>query len=188
MKEVIIIGGANGSGKTTFSELLIETTGYFFLNADEIEKTLPNQDKETAKIQAGRILFNRIEELVLKGESFILESTLAGNYLIKLIEKLKKQGYVVSIVYVFLESSDLCIERIKQRVRLGGHHIPDEDVIRRFHRSKKRFWHTYKNMADKWVMYLNGDEGIKKIAVGISDKFQVEDDNFFQPFIASISP
>lgn len=187
MKEVIIIGGANGSGKTTFSKLLIEETGYVFLNADEIEKELALPDSNAAKIQAGRIFFERLSDLSKDGKNFILESTLAGGYLIKTLEMLKDKGYRINIVYVFLENAEICIERISQRVILGGHFVPDEDVRRRFYRSRSKFWNIYKNMADYWVMYFNSTEGVEKVALGIGENHNIENEDIFNTFIKSLS-
>lgn len=187
MKEIIIIGGANGSGKTTFSKLLIEETSYIFLNADEIEKELGLTDSNTAKIQAGRIFFERLSELSNQGKSFILESTLAGGYLIKTLENLKGKGYIVKIVYVFLENVEVCIERISQRVKLGGHFVPDEDVRRRFYRSRNKFWNIYKNIADDWAMYFNSTEGVEKVAYGKGENYNTENEDIFNTFIQSLS-
>ncbi len=128
MKELIVIAGANGSGKTTFSQNIVEKTKFAFLNADEIEKEL-----STSKLQAGKVFFERLSQLIAKGESFILESTLSGNYLIKVIRKAQTESYSIRIVYVFLGSPQDCIQRIRLRVKLGGHFVPDDDVIRRYY-------------------------------------------------------
>ncbi len=187
MPEIIIIAGANGTGKTTFSKGLIAETHYPFLNADEIEKELGLPDTNAAKIQAGRIFFERLRGLSHQESSLILESTLAGGYLIKILQKLKAKGYVVKIVYVFLANVEICIERIKHRVTLGGHFVPDEDVRRRFYKSREKFWNTYKNLADDWVMYFNSTEGVEKVALGIEDKYNIENEEIFNTFIESLT-
>ena len=179
MKELIILGGANGSGKTTFSKQILAETGFKFLNADEIEKEL-----SVSKLQAGKEFFKRLDDFIATETSFVLESTLSGNYLIKAIEKAKSKGYFVKIVYVFLENPQDCIQRIKLRVKLGGHFIPDEDVIRRYYRSKTNFWNIYKNLADDWVMIYNSTtEEPQKVAVGICDNYVVELPNLFTDFL-----
>lgn len=179
MKELIILGGANGSGKTTFSKQILAETGFKFLNADEIEKELG-----VSKFQAGKEFFKRLDEFVTTEKSFVLESTLSGNYLIKAIEKAKNKGFFIKVVYVFLENPQNCIQRIKLRVQLGGHFIPDEDVIRRYYRSKKNFWNIYKNLADDWVMIYNSTtKEPQKIAVGTGDNYVVELENIFNDFL-----
>ena len=125
MKELVVVAGANGSGKTTFAKQLIPETGYEFLNADEIEKNLDSSEL-SSKLKAGRLFFERLGELTEAGQSFILESTLSGKYLLSVIEKAQAQGYIFKLFYVYLESPDVCIERIKNRVKLGGHFVPDD--------------------------------------------------------------
>jgi predicted ABC-type ATPase len=182
MTELIIIGGANGSGKTTFSADLLQKTGFDFLNADEIEKEL-----SVSKLQAGKEFFRRIEILTSANKNFILESTLSGNYLVKVIQKVKSVGYSVRIVYIFLESPQDCIQRIRLRVRLGGHYVPDEDVVRRYHRGKYNFWNIYKNLADDWAMIYNStDEDPQRVAIGTNENFVVELENLFHDFINDI--
>ena len=182
MQELIILGGANGSGKTTFSKQILAATAYEFLNADEIEKELA-----VSKLQAGKEFFKRLDDYISKETSFVLESTLSGNYLVKAVEKAKAKGYFIRIVYVFLESPEDCIQRIKLRVKLGGHFIPDEDVIRRYYRSKMNFWKIYKNLADDWVMIYNSTtEEPQKIAIGAGNSYVVELESIFNDFLNNL--
>ena len=120
-------------------------------------------------------------------QSFILESTLSGNYLLKVIEKARQRGYVFKLFYVFLESLDVCIERIKNRIKLGGHFVPDEDVRRRYYRSKQNFWHIYKDLAEDWSLFNNSllaDNQL--VAVGSEDNYSVESEGLSKQFLTDI--
>jgi predicted ABC-type ATPase len=188
MKEMLIVAGANGSGKTTFAKSLLEELPYVFLNADEIEKELTsNSASKVSKIKAGRIFFERLKELTLSGQSFILESTLSGNYLEKAIVEVKAAGYTVSLLYIFLESPQICIERIKVRVSKGGHYVPDEDVVRRYYRSKRNLWHVYRKLADEWRMYYNSDEKMELIGLGKEDTINILDNTRFDLFLNTMT-
>ena len=170
-KEIIVLGGANGSGKSTLADFLIAETGFLFLNADEIEKTLKAQKVVgNTHLQAGRILFERLENARENGVSFILESTLSGKTLLPILRRLRAEGYRLRLVYIFLESPTLCIERIKGRVQKGGHHVSDEDVRRRYYRSLRNFWTLYRVLADEWVIYLNAENRPLLVATGETEQ------------------
>ena len=185
MKEVIILGGANGTGKSTLANFLIAQTNYTFLNADEIEKQLPDLQKGTpiTHLKAGRILFDKLRNEQANGHSFILETTLSGKTLRSILNDLKTDGYRITIVYVFLETPELCIERIKNRVKRGGHFVSDEDVRRRYYRSIQNFWHRYRLLADVWTVYLNMELAPIPIATGFTSEMHIADSIIFQSFI-----
>ncbi|HAN77729.1 MAG TPA: hypothetical protein DCQ31_08125 [Bacteroidales bacterium] len=182
MKELIILAGANGSGKTTLANSILKENDLFFLNADEIEKTLEQSEK--SPLRAGRIFFEKLDKIFTEQKSFILETTLSGNYLENVIKKAKKLNYTIVMYFVFLDSSQLCIERIKTRVENGGHHVPDEDVKRRFYRGKENFWNTYVNKVDRWALYYNANSGMYiEVAKGNSKSYVPLNEDLFNQFI-----
>ncbi len=125
-KILYIIAGANGSGKSTLAEVLLKEKNLVFLNADEIAKEIAPNAINSVQISAGKEYFKRLETFFKK------KSTLAGNNIIRIIEKAKKQGYEIILVYSFLSNCAMCIKRVKTRVQNGGHNVPDEDIIRRY--------------------------------------------------------
>lgn len=107
--------------------------------------------------------------------------------MIKVIERLKQQDYLIRIIYIFLDSPSDCIERIKVRVKLGGHFVPDEDVIRRFYRSIDNFWNVYKYLINEWILYYNSttfDSSL--VAMGENNNYLIENNELFEKFIAHI--
>lgn len=185
-KTIYIVAGANGSGKTTFSKSLKDKLQLSFINADEIAKEQDPNNTTGGELKAGREFFRQIESEVKAGNSFIIESTLSGKYLLRLIEKVKLENYSVEIIYIFLENPVVCIERIKERVLNGGHHVPDEAVIRRFYRSKNNFWHMYKTLANKWFLIFNSELSFKEFCIGSFEKYKINDIIKFKEFMKDI--
>jgi predicted ABC-type ATPase len=183
-KQVVIVAGANGSGKTTFAHKFLEVTKFEFLNADEIAKKMNPKDPLKARIAAGKQVIRSIDELIEAGKSFVIESTLSGSFLEKHITKLKEHGYEINLTYIFLGSKDLCIERIKSRVRQGGHDVPDLDVIRRFNRGLIRFWQIYRMQADYYSIYFNNEfYDFKQVARGKKEELEILFQPLFNEFI-----
>lgn len=181
-KKIYIIAGANGSGKTTVAPDLISSERIPFVNADDVAKQICPKNMESVRITAGKKVFQTIEELFASNSSFIIESTLSGKNYEKVIEKAKCCGYTVIIIYVFVDDAEMCINRIKARVKNGGHDIPEADVIRRYSRSKKHFWNIYKNLVDNWLLYYNG-QNIELVAQQKKGKkIEILDENLYNKF------
>ncbi|SKA77590.1 Predicted ABC-type ATPase [Prosthecobacter debontii] len=151
-----IIGGCNGAGKTTFSRELLPSIGIKrFLNADEIAKGLSPLDPTLVAFKAGRLLLDEVEGLLVAKASFAIESTLSGKTYVSLIRRAKELGYRFVLHYLTIGSYQQAIERVRLRVGLGGHHVPDADVERRFQRSLRHFVEDYLPLADEWHLWDN---------------------------------
>ena len=162
-KILYIIAGANGSGKTTFAMNFAQLQNLKFINADEIAKKYDPNDIQKYKMKAGKKFFEELYISLKEENSFIIETTLSGKYLIKVINQAKKQNFKVSLVYLFLETNTENIYRVKNRVLKGGHNVPTDDIIRRYYRSKKLFQYVYKNMVDEWMLFYNGDDNFELV-------------------------
>lgn len=181
-KSLIIIAGGNGVGKTTFAhQFLLENEDYAFLNADEIAKEIGG-----SKISAGKVFFERLKKVVNEEKSLLIESTLSGRYLVRFIELLREKNYEITIIFLFADSPDILIERIKIRVKKGGHFVPDEDVRRRFKRGKSNFWRVYKNLVDTWVLVYNFGNSFEEIVICKKDDALILDEVVFEKFVEGI--
>lgn len=174
--ELIVIGGANGSGKTTFAREIVAEKDLKYLGADDIAFELDAQNFEAVKIEAARIFSQRLTKSLENGELLIIESTLAGLSLKKHLKKAKQNGYSISIFFVFLDSVELCLKRIKSRVENGGHNVPENDVRRRFSRANGNFWNVYKDLADKWTLVFNSNNDFQHIAFNSKNGLMILDE------------
>jgi predicted ABC-type ATPase len=183
-----IIAGPNGSGKSTFAQEFIKEKNLTFVNADIIAQELePNHLTPRVMYEAGRIFFQRIDQLVKEKSPFVIETTLSGKYTTKLIDRLKRENYRVQMVYVFVETPLLSIERIKIRVLKGGHPVPDVDVKRRFIRSKMNFWNLYRTMVDGWEVYDNSGKVFLPVCIGKGQDYIILDHEMFETFREDLS-
>jgi len=176
-KKVIIVAGPDGSGKTIYvSEYLRDSeNSVLYISADAIAERLVFRPEEmdSVKVPAGRLFIQEIQELIQAGIDFIVEVTLAGKGFARTIFQLKSAGYTITIVFIFLKSPETSVARVRNRVQSGGHQVQTEDVIRRFYRSRHNFWHTYRNLVDRWSLFYNSTEHFQNVASGEGNVIKV---------------
>jgi predicted ABC-type ATPase len=150
--QVIVLAGPNGAGKSTMAGPLL--SGAFgvdqFVNADTIATGLSGLRPEQSAFAAGRIMVRRVKELGAQKADFGFETTLASRSFAPWLRGLKASGYVLHLLYLWLPSADMAVMRVQQRVRLGGHNVPEETVRRRYRRGLRNFFTTYQELADHW--------------------------------------
>lgn len=178
MPNIYILAGCNGAGKTTCSyTILPELLGCStFVNSDEFAKALSPFGPERAAIQASRLMVRKIDYLLERREDFGIETTLATRSLIKIIEKAKSIGYSCTILFLWLQSPDIAVKRIQDRVAAGGHHITEETVRRRYRVGLKYMFHDYSPIAERWILADNTEIPFRVIAEGSKDKILIMKD------------
>ena len=152
-----IISGCNGAGKTTASYTILPELldCREFVNADEIAKGLSPFQPEKVAIDAGRIMLARIDELLSRKEDFAFETTLATKSYVQTIKRAKEAGYQVTLVYFWLESVELALERVQTRVKEGGHNIPEDVIRRRYVAGIRNLFQLYLDNSDMCIIINN---------------------------------
>ncbi len=152
-KKIIILAGPNGAGKTTFAKTFLPNEAHCkaFINADLIAAGIAPFAPESAAIAAGRIMLDMVKRYVESGTSFAFETTLSGLGYARMIPKWRELGYFVELVFLALPNSDWAIDRVTERVKQGGHFIPDAVVKRRFESGLRNFHDVYKPLVDAWT-------------------------------------
>ena len=135
-------------------------------------------------IKAGQLFLQERHQMVYNHQSFVAESTLSSNYLASILQACKAK-YHITIVYIFLSEPHMCIDRIEERVKKGGHFVAASDVLRRYGRSKQCFWYTYRYLCDAWKV-INNDGQFLAIAAGSKRLYVVDEDDMFNAFIGSL--
>jgi predicted ABC-type ATPase len=159
--KIIVIGGCNGSGKSTIAPHLLRDSFELneFVNADTIAQGLSAYSPESVAFEAGRLMLLRLRDLAKKRKSFAFETTLATRFYARWITELKSEGFKFNLIFLWLKSPELAHSRVKHRVSLGGHNIPKDVIYRRYHKGLKNFFNLYKPIADNWVFYNNSTFG-----------------------------
>jgi predicted ABC-type ATPase len=171
MPNLYIIAGCNGAGKTTASMTILPEIldCQEFVNADEIAKGLSPFHPEKVAFEAGRIMLNRINQLLLKGGDFALETTLSSKSYVSFIHKARALDYKVTLVFAYLKNIELAKQRVAERVRKGGHNIEPSVIERRYKAGLKNLKKLYIPICDDWMIFDNSTS-LQVVAQGNFDE------------------
>lgn len=176
-----IIAGPNGAGKTTFAREFLPHYAecYEFINADLIAEGLSPFAATTAAFRAGRLMLEQIRLLGQRRLDFAFETTLSGKSYLPLLQKLKKEGYSLHLFYLWLPSVDLALARVADRVRLGGHNVPEAIVRRRFSKGLRNLFQLYRPLLNSWVILDNSTAAPRIIAGEDSGKLRIQNKEIY---------
>lgn len=162
---VIVLGGPNGAGKSTVSRtLLAERFGIcHYVNADAIARGLSAFHYDSMAVKAAKVMLEHLHELAEDQVNFAFETTLGTKSFAPWIAELKKTGYRFHLFYIWVRSPDVSIQRVKERVRLGGHFVPEDTIRRRYQRGLKNFFTLYRPLADTWRVIDNSQLGFARV-------------------------
>ena len=177
-----IIAGPNGAGKTTFARKFLPDYARCleFVNVDLIANGLSPFGPERAALKAGRIMLEQIHSLMNRGLDFCFETTLSGKSYLRLLNELKQRKcYNIHLFFLWINSVKLALERIELRVQQGGHNIPEAVVRRRFDKGISNFFHFYRPVVDRWIIFNNSGDVPEVVAFEESGKLEVVDPDLF---------
>lgn len=162
-------------GKTTVALWYSMGTGCPYVGADAIAAEIEPESPASAAIEAGRRFVAEIDRLIVNRESFVVESTLSGRSFLKSLQLASNAGYQITIMFLYVDSADVCVSRVAERVRKAGHFVPELDIRRRFGRSLRNFWSMYRHLADEWMLCYNGNTGFQEVSAGSRSKITILD-------------
>ena len=168
MKNLYIVSGCNGAGKTTASYTVLPEILECreFVNADEIARGLSPFNAEGVAIEAGKLMLQRIEELLKEDVTFAIETTLATRSYVNLVKRAQSQGYRVSLLYFWLNSPELAMRRVAERVSKGGHGIPEVIIRRRYTAGINNLFKLFMPAVDYWAIFDNSATPRRIVATG----------------------
>lgn len=186
---VYVIAGPNGAGKTTFATEFLphHVDCREFLNADLIAAGLAPFAPESQNIRAARLLLERFEELSKDKQSFGFETTLSGRSYLGRLKALKDLGYLLFAYFLWLPSDDFAVDRVANRVRQGGHSVPEFDIRRRYRSGLRNFLSTYLLLFDGWRIYDAAHSSPTLIAANVDGTMEIVDEELFLKIQRSVS-
>jgi len=184
-RTVLIVAGPNGTGKSTLAEEHAKHARVPLISADRIAYALSSpSDVQGVRVSAARAYYRAIDDCIERGASFVVETTLAGRGFLRPLGLMRRSGYLTSVAFLFLDSEEACLARVRERVRKGGHDVAEPDVRRVFRRSAGNFWNLYRRRVDTWHLLYNGGTRFREIALGTATGLvAVRDDELLDLFL-----
>ena len=182
MPKLYIISGCNGSGKTTASYTLLPDllNCREFVNSDEFAKSFSPFDPGAASVTASRYMLMKINYLLERKADFAIETTLATRSLLQIVRQAQQQNYETTVLYFWLNSPELAIERVRDRVESGGHHIPDAVIRRRYVMGLQYLFDVYIPVIDRWILADNSKPPFSVVAEGSKAVIYIKDNEKYQ--------
>ena len=170
-KNLYIISGCNGAGKTTASYTVLPEilNCKEFVNADEIARGLSPFNPSSVAIEAGKLMLQRIEELLKRNETFSIETTLATRSYVNLVKQAQEQGYSIRLLFFWLSTPELAVKRVAERVSKGGHDIPQDIIRRRYVAGINNLFKLFMPIVNYWAIFDNSETPRRKVAIGGKD-------------------
>jgi predicted ABC-type ATPase len=189
MPSLYIIAGPNGAGKTTFIKRFAPKRLALldFINADEIARGLSPLAPERAQIEAGRLVLGRFQQFVGEGRDFVLETTLSGRGYRRHFERARSAGYSIQLDFLLLPALEHSVQRVADRVELGGHNVPLADLQRRFKVSVQNLFSIYRPVIDNWSIYDNARQVPVLLAYGGPSELTVVEEARFSRIVSEFS-
>ena len=180
-KNIFIISGCNGAGKTTASMTILPEilNCKEFVNADMIAQGLSPFRPEAVAFEAGRIMLKRIDDLIKTNENFAIETTLATKSYKNKLENAIAKGYKIKLLFFWLPNFEMAINRVAIRVSEGGHNIPTEVIERRYFRGIVNLFKIYIPLSTEWVVFENSTNEPVLIAEFLNDTTVISNDDFW---------
>lgn len=162
---VVVVAGPNGAGKSTAAPRLLQNALAVaeFVNADAIASGLSAFRPETVAFAAGRLMLDRIRSLGRDRVNFAFETTLASRIFAPQLRRLRDSGYRVHLAFLSMPKADLAVARVAERVRAGGHNVPEAVVRRRFVGGLRNLFGLYLDLADTWQVFDNSELTVPRV-------------------------
>lgn len=157
--QLVVIAGPNGAGKTTLAPFLLRDKLELleYVNADPIALGLSGFDPGSVALEAGCVMLGRLRDLADQRKTFAFETTLAAMHYAGWIKRLRNDGYVFQLMFLWLQSPDLAVQRVRERVLAGGHDVPEQVIRRRHAAGLRNFSNLYQPLANTWAVYDNSE-------------------------------